>query len=239
MSLLIRPAKMRIGDSEDKGRWVTINGNAVHIDENGNPDKGNPEVVKAMKSGGKGEGNPSKPEKKDHPKDEPKKSSKGKKDSEHIWREALEAGAKLLSEQSKGMRAKRDKLFSQVKGKGDATYDLETGKQVSFTSGIQVTFQTTGSEDEGNGTEYLSDEQYDKMCAWMMKHAGSDARAYCGVFGSPEISFHFSSFRKAKQFAQKFNQNSTWPWKGGILIPNKFYDPKKNTVKGGKQETTK
>lgn len=39
----------------EEGRWVTTKeGNKLHLDKNGNPDKGNPNVVKAAKGEGKG-----------------------------------------------------------------------------------------------------------------------------------------------------------------------------------------
>ena len=42
-------------DADDEGRWITTeNGHHVHINGEGEPDKGNPHVVSAMKGGGKG-----------------------------------------------------------------------------------------------------------------------------------------------------------------------------------------
>lgn len=42
----------RLDAKEDEGRWVTTEeGHHVHFNENGEPDKGNPHVIKTMKSG--------------------------------------------------------------------------------------------------------------------------------------------------------------------------------------------
>lgn len=47
-------AKNATTDADEKGRWITTeNGNHIHLDKGGKPDKGNPHVIKAMKKGGK------------------------------------------------------------------------------------------------------------------------------------------------------------------------------------------
>lgn len=225
MSLLLKiqiPSKTL--DAEEKGHWITTkSGKHILIDENGNPIEGNPKVIEVMK-GEKGE------------------KESNTKHLEKEWQEAIEIGLRRIKENPekfKDMRKRRDELEKKVKGKGDATYDLVTGKQVSFDKGYQVTFQTTGSEDKGNKREFISDEQYDALCAWMSSVEGSDGKAYLGYFGSAEISFRFSSKSKAKQFAKRFNQNSCWDWRTSTLVTNRFYDPKKNSVKGGEVRTDK
>lgn len=47
MSLL-----MKVAMDADKGKWVTINGSHIHLNEKGEPDKGNPNVIKGMKKSG-------------------------------------------------------------------------------------------------------------------------------------------------------------------------------------------
>lgn len=243
MSLLLKiqiPSKTL--DAEEKGHWITTkSGKHILIDENGNPIEGNPKVIEAMK-GDKGE-----KEEKESKKEKPDTKEEGeeKSSTKHLekeWQEAIEIGLRRIKENPekfKDMRKRRDELEKKVKGKGDATYDLVTGKQVSFDKGYQVTFQTTGSEDKGNKREFISDEQYDALCAWMSSVEGSDGKAYLGYFGSAEISFRFSSKSKAKQFAKRFNQNSCWDWRTSTLVVNRFYDPKKNSVKGGEVRTDK
>lgn len=46
MSLL-----MKVALDADKGKWVTINGSHIHINEKGEPDKGNPNVIRGMEKG--------------------------------------------------------------------------------------------------------------------------------------------------------------------------------------------
>ena len=225
MSLLMRPRANAALD-ENGEHWITTKGgNKVLLDKDGNPIKGNPKVVEAMKGGAEKS-------------DEPKKPATSHLEKQ--WQEAIEIGMRRLKENPKqfaDMRKRRDALVEKIKGKGDATYDLETGKQVSFTSGYQVTFQTTGSEDYGNKGEHIADEHYDAISAWMA--SVGDGKAYLGYFGDAEISFHFSSKRKAREFAKRFNQNSCWDWRTSNLVTNRFYDPKKNTVKGGEVRTDK
>lgn len=86
----------------------------------------------------------------------------------------------------------------------DGTYNFETLEAVSFDKGYQVTFCQVGDN--------YSDEEIMWLCS-IFAEMSDDGKIYCGVFGNPEISFHFSDRELAIRMAKKFNQISVWDWK--------------------------
>ena len=94
-------------DANEKGRWITTEeGNHVHLDKNGKPDKGNPHVIKAMKSGGnKDVGNKS---------DNPKK--KGGEKDKTPKKDGLRKEAKGNGAKEQNPWADKVKYLRKVKG---------------------------------------------------------------------------------------------------------------------------
>ncbi len=149
-------------------------------------------------------------------------------------------------------RNRRDEIVARHKalrekngedGLPDCTVDPDTGEMVNFEDGFQVSFQTSVSEQDGDGA--LSDGEYDRIAGELSKRTGS--RAYIGVFDEPETSFHCKNYSQAMNIAKKYNQHSILNWKmlnkykdeewtdevmSKIFPRNPFYDPSKNHVKG-------
>lgn len=90
----------------DGGRWITTEqGNHVHLDEKGNPDKGNPHVIKAMKKGGAKSSKES---------DRPKKKAEPKKGAAKASGNAQGAG-----ESAESLKAKRLELAKKLREVSD------------------------------------------------------------------------------------------------------------------------
>lgn len=124
-------------------------------------------------------------------------------------------------------RLARNKWVKQLLSAEDGTFDLETGKPVSYDKGFQVAFQTTASEKDGG----MSDEEYDKIVDDIVKETG--AKPDLGCFEVPEISFHFDDRKTALAMMEKYNQHSIWNWGKFRIIMNKNLDTSTNDVKQG------
>jgi len=125
-------------------------------------------------------------------------------------------------------RQKRNDLAKKVASEDDGTFDLDTGKPVSFDKGFQVSFQTTDSEEYGSGG-FMKDRDYDRAVDDLSKRLGS--KPYMGRFGDPEISFHAMDYNTAMELATKYNQHSIWNWETMDIEKNPFFDESKNHVK--------
>lgn len=125
-------------------------------------------------------------------------------------------------------RNMRNDLANKVGLDAEKTFDFDTGKEVKFKDGYQVSFQTTDSETFGeNG--FMSDDDYDKAVADLGKSLGS--KPYLGVFGrEPEVSFHAKTLDDAFKLATKYNQHSVYDWAKGDIVENPFFDGSKNKV---------
>lgn len=163
---------------------------------------------------------------------------------------AKEIGFKPKTEST--YRNRRDELVARHKalrekngepGMPDCTVDPDTGDMVTFRDGFQVAFQTSVSEEDGDG--HVSDEDYDRITEELKKRTGS--KAYVGVFDVPETSFHCRTYAQAMAIARRYNQHSILKWSAlnkyrdvewteeitkKIFIENPDYDPSKNHVKG-------
>lgn len=96
-------------DDDDKGRWITTeDGNRVHLNEEGKPDKGNPYVIAAM----------TKPEKKPESDKAGQKMSGGSKPhaADAYEFETAPAGTKLTYEDSSGQKVTWTKLSDVANG---------------------------------------------------------------------------------------------------------------------------
>lgn len=150
-------------------------------------------------------------------------------------------------------RNKRDEVVARHKalrkkqgldGMPDCTVDPDTGDEVSFSGGYQVSFQTSISEQAGEGG--VSDAEYDKITEELSRQTGS--KPYIGVFDEAETSFHCKTYKEAMRIARKYNQQSILNWHAlkkyadadwddeeinkKIFLRNPDYDPSKNHVKG-------
>ena len=140
------------------------------------------------------------------------------------------AESKLTDADFKDLRKKKNALI----GKPSGTYDIKTGKPVSFKTGYQVSFQTTSGEDK-NSPNYLNDAQYDKMAKELCREANS--RPYAGVFDeTPEVSARVRTKKQAEALLVKYKQYSAWDWKKGVQLPNKHHAEieKENVIIKGK-----
>lgn len=122
-------------------------------------------------------------------------------------------GKGLLELRAKGMsfRKIRDEAAKRAKIKNPegGTFDLETGDDVIFKTGYQVSFQEDTTEDSSH-SHYLDDRHYDMLVENLTKELG--ARPNLGTFGKPEISWHVESKEKALEVARRHNQESIFKW---------------------------
>lgn len=109
----------------------------------------------------------------------------------------------------KTTKALHEEILHKLASFEDGTYNLETLEAVEFNKGYQVTFCQVGDN--------YSDDDYDFLVS-MFTEVSSDGIVYAGVFGNPEISFHFANLETAIRYAKKFNQISVWDWKNGCEI---------------------
>lgn len=128
-------------------------------------------------------------------------------------------------------RLARNKWVKELLDKDDGTFDLESGKPVSYQDGFQLAFQTTDSEDGG-----MDDAEYDRLVDELSKATGS--KPHLGNFEVPEVSFWVKDRATAIQLMQKHNQHSIWNWKKSRIIMNKNLDTTTNAVKQGAQGAT-
>lgn len=153
----------------------------------------------------------------------------------HAGREGQQGGSapkgvsSISNKTIKGARQLRDDVCKKILNDigEDGTYTLD-GKPVSFKSGYQVSFQTTGGEDKNSPT-YMSDDEYDRLVDEMRKATGSEP--FLGIFGEPEISFRCSSMKQAQELAIKYNQHSVYNWKSGSLWINPTLDKSTNNIR--------
>lgn len=120
----------------------------------------------------------------------------------------------------------------------DGTYDLETGKSISYDTGFQVSFQQT--------SDSYSQEEYNEI---VYKLADTtESMPHVGVFKKdPEISFHCLDEGKVMKIMKEYNQHSAVAWKrlqewnsnpklqeedfdDYCLIRNPYYDESKNKI---------
>jgi len=142
-----------------------------------------------------------------------------------IWKDGIELAPTFQEGGTKSKyREMRNKFIRSLIEKGeDGTYDLETGKPVSYDNGAQVSFQTTSSEDGG-----MSDEEYDKLVDSLSKETGS--KPHLGSYGVPEISFRCDTLEKALELGRKYNQESVFSWSSKKCIPCEGIDKSVNSI---------
>lgn len=136
-----------------------------------------------------------------------------------------ETGTKL---NDKDMGISYKNKLKKLKGKPDGTYDLDTGKPVTFKDGYNVSF-------EQSTDNYSSKEYYAKIKECAKK---CDGKVYGGNFGGDaEISFYTKDIKVAKEIMYKYNQHSIWSNELGDIIKNEKYNESQNKTnyKGGKK----
>ena len=121
------------------------------------------------------------------------------------------------------------KAIESFKDREDGTYEFETGNNVEYSAGYQVSFVRP------EAFEQLSSEDWDGLTNFCCTYL--DSPPYIGVYmGGPEVSFHVTSLEKAVKIANKFNQESILVWSkkqaeqgsdDGCLIINKKFDMNK------------
>lgn len=124
---------------------------------------------------------------------------------------------------TENLRTLRDSLnISQ-----DGTYNFY-GDAVSFSSGYQVAFQTSESENPDSEL-FLSDAEYDEAGRYCVETTAS--QYFIGCFGGDrEISVHTESREQALAIAKRFNQHSIWSWEDQDVVLNEHYDASSNRV---------
>jgi hypothetical protein len=96
----------------------------------------------------------------------------------------------------------------------DNTFDMATGKAVSYQSGYQATFERS--------TRSYTEAEYNELVL-QLEHIAS-SKAEIGVYGVPEISFHFDSLSDAMEVAKLYNQETIFDWGSGDIIFNPDFD---------------
>ena len=119
-------------------------------------------------------------------------------------------------------------------GKGEGTYDYDTGKRVELSDGYMVTFHQNEPDKNGHYKSHYgryTAEEYDKLTNEFVKENG--AEVFVGVFDNePEISFKVRTEKQAMALARKYNQKSYWDNAEGEATTNTQYDKTKNPMRG-------
>jgi hypothetical protein len=127
------------------------------------------------------------------------------------------------------LRTNYKKILNKYITYPEGTYDLSTGKEITYKDGYQVSFHQT--------SDNYSQEEYNKIVDELKTISGSGA--HIGVFDEePEVSFHFNSLEEAKKVMKKYNQHSIFDWKAYATgrpskewyIKNDSLDKSKNNV---------
>jgi len=142
-----------------------------------------------------------------------------------LWKEGQELAQTFQDGGTESKyRQMRNKWVKDLIQKGeDGTFDLTSGKPVSYEDGFQVSFQTTSSEEGG-----VNDADYDKTVDELTKLTGS--QPHLGSYGVPEVSFHCSDLKQALEIGKKYNQESVYDWLTGECIPVLGIDKSVNSI---------
>ena len=119
-------------------------------------------------------------------------------------------------------------------GKGEGTYDYDTGKRVDLSDGCMVTFHQNEPDKNGHYKSHYgryTPDEYDRLTEAFVRD--NNAEVFVGVFDDePEISFKVNSFEKAKELMIKHNQKSLWNNVSRRALKNNKYDKTKNPMRG-------
>ena len=119
-------------------------------------------------------------------------------------------------------------------GKGEGTYDYDTGKRVDLSDGYMVTFHQNEPDKNGHYKSHYgryTPDEYDRLTEAFVRD--NNAEVFVGVFDDePEISFKVRTEKQAMALARKYNQESYWDNAEGKTKSNTQYDKTKNPMRG-------
>jgi hypothetical protein len=119
-------------------------------------------------------------------------------------------GGAIMKVQAKKGAKQRAVIYAS---KEDGTYDPITGKTIEYNDGFQVSFVRP------EAFKNLSDEQWDRLTAYIMEQTGS--KEHIGVYeGVAETSFRCATIEQAREFMYLFNQDSIMDWAKRKKYPN-------------------
>lgn len=211
-------------DGDDDGRWITTkNGHHIHLNEEGEPDKGNPRVIQAMNQR-KGTGQSSQDRVTSSSVGNQKKIEvNGPRQTKEFIKRYVADNPEILKEAIKYRGVlEKVKSFDQTE---PGSYSVTTGERIDFTEGYSVTFHQNYKVGDEFGA--YDDETYSVMCA-IAKHELKSPDVWIGFYENPEVSFNCPSKKIAKDFAIKHNQREVWDCKNGKGLKNKYYNPDTN-----------